>query len=289
MPEGIERVVRDAVHVSRRGRRQWSDHPSSPRVASSPATTCARCAPVAPRRGRSPTSLPLRQQCSRCLQARRDMAHRTIPIGRGTEGPGPSCPNNSQYSSFLSTVSVADRSCPVRRRRRENGPFSGPVFLRMLPKMLPSTQERLHIKRETRWLIERRRPESNRRIAVLQTAALPLGYGAVRTLKLLARSGVLKGTRGSSSLTLTFAVPLTPSLVAVTVASPLFCAVTTPESVHRRHLHVRARPGHRHAPSAHSRAHREGPRQRTRALTIAVTQVERRWLTVTAPPGPAAR
>src|SRR5690349_3312707 len=34
----------------------------------------------------------------------------------------------------------------------------------------------------------------------------------------------------SSSLTLTTASPLTPSLVAVTVASPLFCAVTTPES-----------------------------------------------------------
>lgn len=28
-------------------------------------------------------------------------------------------------------------------------------------------------------LSERRRPESNRRIAVLQTAALPLGYGAM--------------------------------------------------------------------------------------------------------------
>ena len=41
---------------------------------------------------------------------------------------------------------------------------------------------------------KRRGPESNRRIAVLQTAALPLGYRATRRFKLFVHRGFLKPT-----------------------------------------------------------------------------------------------
>src|SRR5215217_8065219 len=50
--------------------------------------------------------------------------------------------------------------------------------------------------------LQRRRSESNRRMEVLQTSALPLGYGAGRTGKLFPRVAVLKPQESRGSWTL---------------------------------------------------------------------------------------
>src|SRR5215217_4075090 len=50
--------------------------------------------------------------------------------------------------------------------------------------------------------LQRRRSESNRRMEVLQTSALPLGYGAGRTGKLFPRVALLKPQETQGSWTL---------------------------------------------------------------------------------------
>ena len=80
----------------------------------------------------------------------------------------PSAPRPPNADSLPSPVGESETGSPLWRAR----------FARNVARSVAIIDAATRVARVSRCTTKRRRPESNRRIAVLQTAALPLGYGA---------------------------------------------------------------------------------------------------------------